>query len=169
MSFASDIIGTHYRYHDYFLVGREKVREYAKAVQSDDPLHFSEEAAKAAGYPNVVAPLTFIAVAGRQVQLEIFKQFDVGINLSRVIHRDQKILFHRPIFAGDKLYFETWLDSVLESHGTVIIEMRSEVTDADGEPVMTTIVTMIGEAAGAEDDALVAAIAARAQARQNAG
>ena len=168
MSFASDIIGTHYRYHDYFLVGREKIREYAKAVQSDDPLHFSEEAAKAAGYPNVVAPLTFIAVAGRQVQLEIFKQFDVGINLSRVIHRDQKILFHRPIFAGDKLYFETWLDSVLESHGTVIIEMRSEVTDAEGEPVMTTIVTMIGEAAGAEDDALVAAIAARAQARQNA-
>jgi len=169
MSFASDIIGTHYRYHDYCLVGREKVREYAKAVQSDDPLHFSEEAAKAAGYPDVVAPLTFIAVAGRQVQLEIFKQFDVGINMSRVIHRDQKILFHRPIFAGDKLYFETWLDSVLESHGTVIIEMRSEVTDAEGEPVMTTIVTMIGEAAGAEDDALVAAIAARAQARQNAG
>lgn len=169
MSFASDIIGTHYRYHDYFLVGREKIREYAKAVQSDDPLHFSEEAAKAAGYPNVIAPLTFIAVAGRQVQLEIFKQFDVGINLSRVIHRDQKILFHRPIFAGDKLYFETWLDSVLESHGTVIIEMRSEVTDAEGEPVMTTIVTMIGEAAGAEDDALVAAIAARAQARQNVG
>jgi len=169
MSFASDIIGTHYRYHDYFLVGREKVREYTKAVQSDDPLHFSEEAAKAAGYPDVVAPLTFIAVAGRQVQLEIFKQFDVGINLSRVIHRDQKILFHRPIFANDKLYFDSWLDSVLESHGTVITEMRSEVTDAEGKPVMTTIVTMIGEAAGAEDDALVAAIAARAQARADAG
>ena len=169
MSFASDIIGTHYRYHDYFLVGREKIREYAAAVQSDDHLHFDEEAAKAAGYPNVVAPLTFIAVAGRQVQLEIFKQFDVGINLSRVIHRDQKILFHRPIFAGDKLYFDSWLDSVLESHGTVISEMRSEVTDADGKPVMTTIVTMIGEAAGAEDDALVAAIAARAQARQSSG
>jgi acyl dehydratase len=169
MSFASDIIGTHYRYHDYFLVGREKIREYAAAIQSDDPMHFSEEAAKAAGYPNVVAPLTFIAVAGRQVQLEIFKQFDVGINLSRVIHRDQKILFHRPIVAGDKLYFDSWLDSVLESHGTVISEMRSEVTDADGKPVMTTIVTMIGEAAGAEDDALVAAIAARAQARQASG
>jgi acyl dehydratase len=169
MSFASDIIGTHYRYHDYFLVGREKIREYAAAIQSDDPMHFSEEAAKAAGYPNVVAPLTFIAVAGRQVQLEIFKQFDVGINLSRVIHRDQKILFHRPIVAGDKLFFDSWLDSVLESHGTVISEMRSEVTDADGKPVMTTIVTMIGEAAGAEDDALVAAIAARAQARQANG
>ena len=57
---------------------------------------------------------------------------------------------------------------MLESHGTVITEMRSEVTDADGQPVITTIVTMIGEAAGAEDNALVAAIAARAQARQAA-
>ena len=107
MSIASEIIGTRYRYHDYYLVGREKIREYAKAVQSDDPIHFSAEAARAAGYPDVVAPLTFIAIAGRQVQLEIFKQFDVGINLARVIHRDQKIRFHRPVFAGDKLFFDS--------------------------------------------------------------
>lgn len=167
MSFASDIIGTHYRYPDYYLVGREKIREYAKAIQSDDPLHYSVEAAQAAGYPNVVAPLTFIAIPGRQVQLDIFRNFDVGINLARVIHRDQKISYHRPICAGDKLYFDSWLDSVIESHGTVISELRSEVTDAEGKPVLTTVVTMIGESAGAaEDNAQVAAIAAAAMGRQ---
>ena len=170
MSIASDIIGTHFRYPEYYLVGREKIREYAKAVMSDDPLHLSDEAAEAAGYPGLVAPLTFIAIAGRQVQLEIFKSFDVGINLARVIHRDQKILFHRPIFAGDKLYFDSYLDSVLESHGTVISELRSEVTDENGEPVMTTVVTMIGEASGSEEtNAQIAAIAARALQRQTAG
>ncbi len=162
-TFASDIIGTHYRYHDYYLVGREKIREFAKAIQSEDPLHFSEEAARAAGYPDLVAPPTFIAIAGRQVQLEIFKQFDVGINLARVIHRDQKLQYHRPVFAGDKLYFDSWLESVLESHGTVISELRSEVTDADGKPVLSSVVTMIGEAEGSEEkSAQVAAIAARA-------
>lgn len=167
MSFASDIIGTHDRYPDYYLVGREKIREYAKAIQSDDPLHYSVEAAQAAGYPNVVAPLTFIAIPGRQVQLDIFRNFDVGINLARVIHRDQKISYHRPICAGDKLYFDSWLDSVIESHGTVISELRSEVTDAEGKPVLTTVVTMIGESAGAaEDNAQVAAIAAAAMGRQ---
>jgi acyl dehydratase len=165
MSFASDIIGTHYRYPDYYLVGREKIREYAKAIQSDNPLHFSVEAAKAAGYPNVVAPLTFIAIPGRQVQLDIFRNFDVGINLARVIHRDQKITYHRPICAGDKLYFDSWLDSVIESHGTVISELRSEVTDADGKPVMTTVVTMIGESGAEETNAQVAAIAAAALGR----
>ena len=166
MSIANEIIGTHFRYPDYYLVGREKIREFAKAIQSEDPLHFSEEAARAAGYPDVVAPLTFIAIAGRQVQLEIFRNFDVGINLARVIHRDQKILYHRPIVAGDKLYFDSYLDSVIESHGTVISELRSEVTDQNGDPVMTTVVTMIGEANGDEEtNAQVAAIAAAAMRR----
>ncbi|BBZ79390.1 UPF0336 protein [Mycolicibacterium anyangense] len=163
MSIASEIIGTHFRYPDYYLVGREKIREFAKSIQSDDPVHFSEEAAKAAGYHDLLAPLTFIAIAGRQVQLEIFRNFDVGINIARVIHRDQKIKFHRPIVAGDKLFFDSWLDSVTESHGTVISELRSEVTDEAGEPVMTTIVTMIGEAEGDEEtNAQIAAIAAAA-------
>ena len=166
MSIASEIIGTHFRYPDYYLVGREKIREFAKAIQSEDPLHFSEEAARAAGYPDVVAPLTFIAIPGRQVQLEIFRNFDVGINLARVIHRDQKILYHRPIVAGDNLYFDSYLDSVIESHGTVISELRSEVTDQNGDPVMTTVVTMIGEANGDEEtNAQVAAIAAAAMRR----
>ena len=165
MSIASEIIGTHFRYPDYYLVGREKIREFAKAIQSEDPLHFNEDAAKAAGYPDLVAPLTFIAIAGRQVQLEIFRNFDVGINIARVIHRDQKIHFHRPIVAGDKLFFDSWLDSVIESHGTVISELRSEVTDDKGEPVMTTVVTMIGEAGGEETNAQVAAIAAAAMRR----
>lgn len=167
MSIASDIIGTHYRYPDYYLVGREKIREYAKSIQCEDPISLSEEAAKAAGYPDVVAPLTFIAIPGRQVQLDIFRNFDVGINIARVIHRDQKITYHRAICAGDKLYFDSWLDGVVESHGTVISTLRSEVTDADGKPVMTTIVTMIGEAAGDEEtNAQVAAIAAAALGRQ---
>lgn len=168
MSIAAEIIGTHYRFPDYFLVGREKVREYAKAVQSEDPLSVDDASALAAGHPDLVAPLTFIAVAGRQVQLELFKQFDVGINLARVIHRDQKVRFHRPIFVGDKLYFDSYLDSVVESFGTIISELRTEVTDSDGQPILTAIVTMIGEAEGSEQtDAQVAAIAARAMAKKS--
>ena len=161
MSIASDIIGTHFRYPDYYLVGREKIREYAMAIQSDDPLHFSEEAAKAAGYPNVVAPLTFIAIPGRQVQLEIFRNFDVGINLARVI------TYHRPICAGDKLHFDSWLEDVIESHGAVISTLRTEITDENGKPVVTTLVTMLGESAGEEDNAQIAAIAAAAMGRKN--
>ncbi len=159
---AEEIIGTHYRYHDKFVVGREKVREFAAAVADDHPAHSDVEAARALGYPGVVASLTFIAVAGRRVQLEMFKHFDVGINLARVIHRDQKLKFHRPIVVGDELYFDSYLDSVIESHGTIISELRSEVTDQRGNPVLTSVVTMIGETeSSAETEAQIAAIASR--------
>jgi acyl dehydratase len=158
---ARGIIGKHYRFPDYFDVGREKIREFARAVKDDHPAHFDEAAAAEAGYPALVAPLTFLAIAGRRVQLEIFTKFDIPINIARVFHRDQKFTFHRPILAHDRLYFDTYLDSVIESHGTVISEIRSEVTDADGNPVVTSVVTMLGEARHQEADAgaTVAAIA----------
>ena len=162
MAIAEEIIGTHYRYPDYFAVDREKIREFARAVQDDHPAHFSEDAAAELGYPALMASLTFLTVAGRKVQLQIFEKFDVPINLARVLHRDQKLKFHRPIMAGDKLFFDSYLDSVIESHGTVVTEIRGEVTDANGEPVVTSIVTVIGEAqTEGEPDEVVAAIAAR--------
>ncbi len=162
MSIAEEIIGTHYRYPDYFEVDREKVREFARAVKDEHPAHYTEEAAKECGYDALVASLTFVAVAGRRVQLEIFNHFDVPINLARVLHRDQKLIFHRPILAGDKLFFDSYLDSVIESHGTVISEVRGEVTDAEGKPVITSIVTMLGEAAHPDEaDEVSSTIAAR--------
>ena len=162
MAIAEDIIGTHYRYPDYFEVDREKIREFAVAVKDDHPAHYSEEAAKEVGYDSLVASLTFLAVAGRKVQLEIFKHFAVPINLERVLHRDQKIKFHRPILAGDRLWFDSYLDSVIEAHGTVVSEIRGEVSDDNGEPVITRIVTVIGEAAHDDEaDEVSATIAAR--------
>jgi acyl dehydratase len=158
---AEEVIGSHYRASDYFEVGREKIREFALALQDDHPTHYSEADAADAGYEALLAPLTFLAVAGRRVQLELFTKFQIPINIARVVHRDQKFQFHRPIVAHDRLYFDTYLDSVIESHGAVIAEIRSEVTDAEGKPVVTSVVTMLGESAyqdaGAEET--VAAIA----------
>lgn len=157
---AEGLIGSHYRAPDYFEVGREKIREFALAIKDDHPSYFNENDSAEAGYPAVVAPLTFLAIAGRRVQLEIFTKFDIPINIARVIHRDQKFKFHRPILAHDRLYFDTYLDSVIESHGTVLTEIRSEVTDADGNPVITSVVTMLGESSNqAEVEATAAAVA----------
>ena len=133
MSIAENIIGTHYRYPDYFEVDREKIREFARAVKDDHPAHFTEDAARECGHDALIASL----------------------------HRDQKLVFHRPILAGDKLWFDSYLDSVTESHGAVLTEIRGEVTDDNGEPVITSIVTVMGEAeSDTEADELTAKIAA---------
>jgi acyl dehydratase len=161
MAIAENIIGTHYRYPDYFEVNREKIREFASAVKDEHPAHYTEEAAKECGYDSLIASLTFLAVAGRRVQAEIFNQFDVPINMERVLHRDQKLTFHRPIVAGDKLFFDSYLDSVTESHGAIVTEIRGEVSDAEGKPVITSVVTVMGEAqSDTEADEVSAQIAA---------
>ncbi len=164
MAIAEEIIGTHYRYPDYFEVNREKIREFARAVKDEHPAHYDEEAAKEYGHDALVASLTFLAVAGRRVQLEIFNQFDVPINMERVLHRDQKLVFHRPILAGDKLYFDSYLDSVMESHGAILTEIRGEVTDAEGKPVITSVVTVMGEA---ESDSEAGEVSARVAAARD--
>src|ERR1700689_3537033 len=158
---AEGLIGTHYRYPDYFDVCREKIREFAASISNDHPSHYFEDSAAEVGYDTTVAPLTFLAVAGRRVQMDVFTKFDIPINLARVLHRDQKFIYHRPIRVGDKLYFDTYLDSVIESHSTVIAEIRSEVTDGNGNPIMTSIVTMLGESThpDANAEATIAAIA----------
>jgi acyl dehydratase len=162
MGIAEEIIGTHYRYPDYFQVDREKIREFARAVKDEHPAHYDEDAAKECGHDALIASLTFLAVAGRRVQQEIFNQFDIPINMERVLHRDQKLVFHRPILAGDKLWFDSYLDSVTESHGAVLTEIRGEVTDDNGEPIITSIVTVMGEAEHeSEADELTAQIAAK--------
>ena len=163
MGIAEEIIGTHYRYPDYFQVDREKIREFARAVKDDHPAHYDEEAARECGQEALIASLTFMAVAGRRVQQEIFNQFDIPINMERVLHRDQKLVFHRPIVAGDKLWFDSYLDSVTESHGAVLTEVRGEVTDDNGDPVITSIVTVMGEAADSEDPGEVTAQIAAAR------
>lgn len=161
MGIADEIVGTHFRYPDYFEVGREKVREFANAVQDQHPAHHSEEGAAEHGHDAIIASLTFIAVAGRRVQLEIFNQFDVPVNMERVLHRDQKLVFHRPIKVGDKLWFDSYLDSVIESHGAILTEVRGEVTDDEGNPVLTSVVTILGEAEHeGEADEVTAQIAA---------
>ncbi len=160
MAIAEEIIGTHYRYPDYFEVGREKIREFARAVKDEHPAHYTEDAAKECGHDDLIASLTFVAVAGRRVQNEIFNQFDVPVNMERVLHRDQKLIFHKPIVAGDKLWFDSYLDSVIESHGAILTEIRGEVTDDDGNPVLTSVVTILGEAEQDEADEVTAQIAA---------
>ena len=51
-----------------YVVGREKVREFAYAVGETNPVYFDVEAARAAGYDDVVAPPMFAVVySGRAV------------------------------------------------------------------------------------------------------
>jgi acyl dehydratase len=143
---ATNIVGMHYRYPDYYEVEREKIREYAVAVQNDDASYFEEDAAAELGYKGLLAPLTFICVFGYKAQSAFFKHANIAVSDAQIVQVDQVLKFDKPIVAGDKLYCDVWVDSMREAHGTQIIVTKNIITNEAGEIVQETYTTLAGRA-----------------------
>jgi len=143
---TTDIVGMHYRYPDYYEVEREKLREYAVAVQNDDTFFLDEDAAAEIGYKGLLAPLTFICVFGYQAQLAFFNHAGIAVSDQQIVQVDQVLKFFMPIVAGDKLYCDVWVESMREAHGTQIIVTKNIVTNEAGDVVQETYTTLAGRA-----------------------
>jgi acyl dehydratase len=126
-----------------YLVGHEKVREFARAVLATDPLHFDVEAARAAGFADVIAPPTFAVVVQERTWALLLNDPDSGIDYSRVVHGDQRFRLSRPIVAGDELTATLSVTSVKTLGGNAMVSAESVMTDADGEHVVTAISTLV--------------------------
>ena len=146
MPLTTDIVGMHYRYPDYYEVEREKLREYAVAVQNDDTFFLDEDAAAEIGYKGLLAPLTFICVFGYQAQLAFFNHAGIAVSDQQIVQVDQVLKFFKPIVAGDKLYCDVWVESMREAHGTQIIVTKNIVTNEAGDVVQETYTTLAGRA-----------------------
>ncbi len=136
----------HYRYPDHYVVEREKIREYAVAVQNDDAFYLEEKAAADLGYGSLLAPLTFICVFGYQAQTAFFAHANVAVQDAKIVQVDQVLKFMAPIVAGDRLYCDVYVDSMRVSHGTQIIVTKNIVTNQAGDVVQETYTTLAGRA-----------------------
>jgi acyl dehydratase len=134
----------HYRYPDHYVVGREKLREYATAVKNDDAAFFDEAAAAELGHSALPAPLTFISVFGYQAQTAFFAHANIGISDMQIVQVDQVLKFRKPIHAGDKLYCDVYVDSVRQAHGTDIIVTKNIVSNDQGDVLQETFTTLAG-------------------------
>lgn len=146
MALSGNIVGKHYRYPDHYVVEREKIREYAIAVQNDDASFFGEEAAADLGYGGLAAPLTFICVFGYKAQSAFFKYHNIAITDQQIVQIDQVLRFEKPIVAGDKLFCDVYVDSVREAHGTQLIVTKNIITNEAGDTVQETYTTLAGRA-----------------------
>ncbi|MEJ1154964.1 MULTISPECIES: FAS1-like dehydratase domain-containing protein [Microbacterium] len=130
-----------------YLVGREKVREFSRAVFANDPQHVDPEAARALGYADVVAPPTFAMVVQDLTLQQLISAPDSGIVLSRVIHAEQRFRYTRAIVAGDELTAQLTVTGIRTLGGNAMVTSDAEVVDADGAHVVTaTSVLLVGQA-----------------------
>jgi acyl dehydratase len=151
VSLSEKYVGMHYRHPDHYVVGREKLREYATAVKNDDPAYYDEAAAAELGHDSLPAPLTFISVFGYQVQSAFFANANIGVTDMQIVQVDQVLKFHKPIHAGDKLYCDVYVDSIRQSHGADIIVTKNVVTNDKGDVVQETYTTLAGRSGEGEE------------------
>jgi acyl dehydratase len=141
-----DIVGRVFPATVSYLVGREKVREFARAVFADDPQHTDLEAARALGYPDVVAPPTFAIVVAEQTLQQLIAEPDSGIVLARTLHAEQRFRYTRPIVAGDELTAQVAVTGIRSLGGNAMVTSETEITDAAGSHVVTaTSVLLVAE------------------------
>lgn len=132
-----------------YLVGREKVREFARAVLSREPLHLDTEAARAAGYADIIAPPTFAIVVQDATLQQLLGDEEAAVDFSRVVHGDQRFSYTRPIVAGDELTGVMTVTSVKQLGGNSMVTSSTEISDASGEHVVTAISTLVVRGADA--------------------
>ena len=137
MPLDQSFIGREYPPTEPYEVGREKIREFARAIKDDSPLHHDVDAAKAAGYPDVIAPPTFAVILSMAAQDQIVEDDHLGVDYSRVVHGQQDFVHHRPIRAGDRLLTVAHVDDIKTRAGNDFLTVRAEITTTDGEQVCT--------------------------------
>ena len=140
MATAEGFIGRSYGPTKY-VVGLEKVREYAAATKNDHPWHHDEEAAAEIG--GVIAPPMFIVIPSFQPVNDCVMDKELEINLAKLVHGEQQFTFHQPIKVGAQLFTTGTVESVRDKGPMYFVKVRTETEDQDCQPVATGLWNLV--------------------------
>jgi acyl dehydratase len=119
-------------------VSRVKIAEFARAVGEQSPLCFDQEAAQAAGYPDVIAPPTFAIVVSSASSGGLVRDPEFGINYAMVVHGEQSFEHARPLHAGDVVTATSTVEQIRPIGKHTSVTFRTVLTTTEGEDVCTT-------------------------------
>lgn len=143
MPVNADFVGRSYPPSGPYPVSADAIAAFAAAVGSSDPVHSSSEAARAAGYADVIAPPTFAVTIAQQCDAVFVQDPEAGIDYSRVVHGEQRFVHHRPITAGDEVLGTLTVDSVRAAGGHSMVTTRTELATSGGEALCTSTSTIV--------------------------
>lgn len=126
------IEGKRYPRTPSYLVGREKLREFARATFLPDNVDSAE-----------VAPPTFAVVIQEQSLKQVLSDPEAKLDFSRVVHGDQRFVYERPILAGDELTSELLVANIKTLAGNHLVTFNTEIFDSSNKLVCTAISTLV--------------------------
>ena len=147
MALNPEFIGRTYPAGPSYVVGREKIREFARAIGDENPAYLDPTAAQALGYSDVIAPPTFAIVLSLEAANAALFDPELGLDYSRVVHGEQSFSYTRPIVAGDELIVTTVIENIRSMAGNDMITTKGTITTIAGEPVATATSMLVSRGA----------------------
>jgi acyl dehydratase len=145
-----DYVGRTFAAEVPFVVGREHIRQFAAAVGDDNPLSRDLDAAKAAGYPDLVAPPTFLTTVTMWRKALDLGTPDLNLDYSRVVHGEQRFIHARPVVAGDELTLAMTITGIRDAGRNEVMTMSNEFRTTSGELVATAVATLVSRGTAAK-------------------
>lgn len=126
--------GRSYPATDPYQVTAVKIAEFAAAIGDDNPAYAGD---------TPVAPPTFAAVIAGRAWEALWADEELGLELRRIVHGDQRISFRRPLRAGDAVTATLRIDKVRARGSVDMINSSVLLADTDGEEIATASSTFL--------------------------
>lgn len=133
-------------------VSRLKIMEYAQAIGDPNAVYRDLDAARQAGYPDVIAPPTFAVVVALPASIAAVRETVPGTGDSVIVHVEQRFEYARPIRAGDVLHAQSAVIGVRDLRGVAMITARTEIRAAGGEQICSAWATLAKLPGAAKND-----------------
>jgi acyl dehydratase len=139
----ADFVGRVYGPGDPYEVSRVKIADFADAIGEPSELCRDAEAARRAGYPDVIAPPTFAVVLSMASARLANDDPGLGLDYSMVVHGEQSFAHSRPLHAGDLVVATTTIESIKAVGALSMMVTSTDLSTTGGEHVCTARSTLV--------------------------
>jgi acyl dehydratase len=143
LALNTDYVGRVFGPGEPYEVSRVKIAEFADAIGENSELCRSASAARAAGYPDVIAPPTFAVVISMASAGVAQSDPGLGLDYSMVVHGEQNFAHERPLHAGDTVVATTTIESIKAVGALSMLVTSTSIDTVAGEHVCTAKSTLV--------------------------
>ena len=126
-----------------YVVGQEKIKEYAIAVGDHNPLYLNPDFAEKSSYGCIIAPPMFVVVFAKESMDALFNDKKLNINFARLLHGEQEFDFHKIVKSGDIIKTLGKIKNIFQKGNNDFVELETKSYNHHNELVVEGIWTFV--------------------------
>jgi len=115
-----------------FGVEADRIRAYAGAIGEENPVHHDADAARDAGFRDLVAPPMFCVVYSAPAMGPALLDPAIEMNFAAMVHGGQEFVWGEPVCAGDSIETTVSCKEIRERGGMGFYVFESVSRNQDG-------------------------------------